>query len=85
MPGRDGTGPRGQGPMTGGGFGPCAGNRAFGVNVGRVGLGRRQGAGYGFRARVDYAAPESEKESLRLQKELLENRLKQVESRLDNL
>ncbi len=27
MPGRDGTGPRGTGPMTGGGFGPCGRGR----------------------------------------------------------
>jgi len=50
MPGFDGTGPRGMGPMTGGGMGHCAvafngaGNRSFGR---RVFYGR--GGGRGFR------------------------------------
>ncbi|GAU09653.1 DUF5320 domain-containing protein [Desulfoplanes formicivorans] len=36
MPGFDGTGPRGQGPMTGGGFGRCSGT-GYGM---RPGFGR---------------------------------------------
>jgi hypothetical protein len=59
MPGFDGTGPRGEGPMTGGGFGYCTGNvqpetrpRSFG---GRGGFGRRSpgmgGRGRGYRNR----------------------------------
>ncbi|HDQ41957.1 MAG TPA: hypothetical protein ENN39_13150 [Desulfonatronum sp.] len=48
MPGFDGTGPRGQGPMTGGGFGYCAsGGYAQGVARGG-GLGRGRGQGRGF-------------------------------------
>lgn len=49
MPGFDGTGPRGQGPLTGGGFGYCApgrGPRGFGRGFGR-GMGRGFGRGYG--------------------------------------
>ena len=47
MPGFDGTGPMGQGPMTGGGFGYCgAGYRARTMG----GFGRGRGAGRGFRA-----------------------------------
>ena len=60
MPGRDGTGPRGEGPLTGGGFGPCGGGRSSrdwcgprgrggrgrGRSVGR-GAGRGMGAGRG--------------------------------------
>lgn len=38
MPKFDGTGPRGEGPMTGRGFGPCGG-----------GFGRGNGRGFGFR------------------------------------
>lgn len=40
MPGQDGTGPAGQGPMTGRGLGPCGGGmrRGFGRGFGR-GLG----------------------------------------------
>jgi hypothetical protein len=50
MPRFDGTGPMGQGPMTGGGFGYCgAGSRArttWGFGRGR-GAGRGFGAGFG--------------------------------------
>lgn len=45
MPGLDGTGPSGLGPMTGGGFGRCADGSA-GV---RRGAGRGAGAGRGRR------------------------------------
>lgn len=55
MPGGDGTGPMGQGPMTGRGAGYCAGlgmpgyaNRGFGYGMG-CGFGR--GGGRGFRHR----------------------------------
>jgi len=57
MPNFDGTGPRGQGPFTGGGRGYCVGYPAAGYNnsvpghggfgYGR-GLGRRYGRGQGF-------------------------------------
>ena len=49
MPGMDGTGPNGMGPMTGGGFGVCAqpdnAKRGAGLGRGR-GFGRRCGRGY---------------------------------------
>ena len=45
MPGYDGTGPEGKGPMTGRKIGPCAGVPA---GQGR-GLGRGQGLGRGRR------------------------------------
>lgn len=56
MPGGDGTGPMRQGPMTGGGFGPCgdgAGQRGAGGGYGRGagGFGRGFGRGQGFRNR----------------------------------
>ncbi len=45
MPGRDGTGPMGRGPMTGRGLGRCG----AGLGRGRgLGLGRRNGFGFGF-------------------------------------
>lgn len=61
MPGQDQTGPAGQGPMTGKGFGQCgAGNKAptgrgmgrgaqrgFGRGMGRCGRGRGMGFGPG--------------------------------------
>ncbi len=56
MPGFDGTGPMGQGPMTGGGFGNCVtgagvparrfGGTFFGRGLGR---GQRAGGGRGWR------------------------------------
>ncbi|MFC1580455.1 DUF5320 domain-containing protein [Thermodesulfobacteriota bacterium] len=47
MPGYNGTGPRGEGPMTGGGFGSCApGGIGYGRSFGR-GFGPGRGRGYG--------------------------------------
>jgi len=49
MPGGDGTGPLGQGPMTGRGLGYCAGYAAPGFMAGgRIGLGFRRGFGWGY-------------------------------------
>lgn len=59
MPGFDGTGPRGMGSMTGGGFGYCTGfapaRRPFGGAFGRgfrcgMGYGHGRGFGRGYRA-----------------------------------
>lgn len=44
MPGRDGTGPNGEGPLTGGGRGNCTGE------VYARGVPRRDGSGRGTRA-----------------------------------
>ncbi|NMC48807.1 MAG: DUF5320 domain-containing protein [Desulfovibrio sp.] len=64
MPGFDGTGPRGAGPMTGGGFGYCGpagpvGGRGMGFGRGafggRGGMGRRWFGGY--RGPVPYQVP----------------------------
>lgn len=78
MPGYDGTGPRGEGPMTGGGFGYCAGDvrpifgraRGFGRGGGfGRGLGRGFGRGRGWRYRANYGpayvepAPTKEEEA----------------------
>ncbi len=54
MPGFDGTGPLGQGAMTGGGFGYCGTGRRPGYGLaGRgLGLGRRLGRGYAYRRPV---------------------------------
>ena len=51
MPVRNGTGPMGQGPMTGRGLGNCPGaaNTAYGYRMG-LGMGRRSGFGMGRRA-----------------------------------
>lgn len=60
MPGRDQTGPLGEGPMTGGGWGPCAGvggrpvggGPRFGRALSAVGTGVA-GRGRGFRNRFN--------------------------------
>jgi hypothetical protein len=65
MPGFDGTGPMGYGPLTGRGLGPCGGGLAF-----RRGFGR----GFGWR----YAEPVTiTKEE---QKKILEAELKEIEA-----
>jgi len=63
MPARDSTGPNGEGPLTGGGFGPCGTETGANVPVGHrrpfrfwrfgggrraFGYGRGRGRGYGF-------------------------------------
>ncbi|MBN2081631.1 DUF5320 domain-containing protein [bacterium] len=54
MPGFDRTGPRGQGPLTGGGRGPCGGGRYAnrgdysGYGLGRGGRPYGGGRGYGY-------------------------------------
>ncbi len=79
---RDGTGPFGQGPMTGRGMGPCAGNarRMGGRGMGR-GYGFRRGMGYGMGfAPPVYAAPT--KEMLQSEKAMLEAELKAMDEQL---
>lgn len=71
MPFYDGTGPRGMGPMTGRGLGPC----------GR-GLGLRRGYG----RRYAYSPSKtSERELLKEDKELLEKELEEINKRLKEL
>ena len=60
MPSGDGTGPSGQGPMTGRGMGFCSGYNMPGFMNPRLrrgfGLGRGFGRGFGFRRRA-FVAP----------------------------
>ena len=50
MPGLDGTGPWGEGPMTGGGRGYCnSARKVYGPNYANYGWGRGPGRGRGFR------------------------------------
>ena len=78
MPGFDRTGPFGNGPMTGRGFGPC----------GR-GMGRGMGRGRGFRRFAPAQAYEYTKEDeaadLKMEKELAERDLKAINDRLKEL
>jgi hypothetical protein len=91
MPGRDGTGPIGVGPMSGRGLGVCsAGAPGYGAGRGLgLGFGRRGGRGYG-RGFGGYAAsdrddPMTRKEALAEQKKLLKDRLDYVNRQLDEL
>lgn len=49
MPNRNGTGPMGEGPMTGRGLGPCGRGQRTGRTDRRPRLGRRLGRGFGRR------------------------------------
>ncbi|MDD3774200.1 MAG: DUF5320 domain-containing protein [Patescibacteria group bacterium] len=69
MPRQDGTGPQGQGPMTGRGMGPC-------------GLGLRRGGGYGIRR---FISPKNEIVALTEEQKILEEELKAVKEELETL
>lgn len=80
MPGRDGTGPMGQGTMSGRGLGYCTG-------IGH-GFGRGMGLGYGVRRcfggfNVRQLSCMTDKEVLTEQKELLNKRLDAINKQLD--
>jgi hypothetical protein len=90
MPGYDGTGPIGQGAMTGRGFGSCA----TGVVAGRrfLGFGRGRGAGraLGFRRRVSavdsyISEPKEELSTLKQEAEYIKRDLNNVETRIKEL
>jgi len=100
MPGFDGTGPRGMGPMTGGGRGFCN-PRGIGAGSGRgygMGYGRGRGMGYGRGRGMPYGAPqawaapyparmtrEDEVEYLKSDADALRQELEQIENRLKEL
>lgn len=96
MPRRDGTGPAGQGSMTGRGMGFCAGFNSPGFSNG--GFGRGMGRGFAWRARAFKNMPfqvemdNSEKISQRSEKQFLEQELdalkdemQEVEKRLKEI
>ena len=82
MPGMNGTGPVGAGPMTGRGFGNC--NKA---NVNSGFYGRRMGRGFGFRRfyETPEITPEQQKDMLQQQKSLLERELTSIGEQLEKL
>lgn len=92
MPGRDGTGPMGGGPMTGRGLGVCLGTAAaggaayFGVRslcrCGR-GLGLGRGFGRGFSANAAFTG--SEKDVLTSERDALKERLDVIDKKLESL
>ncbi len=93
MPGMDGKGPAGQGPMTGRGLGPCGRGLARGRAPARgLGLGRGWGRGLGFglglalgwcrRAAWWAGTPAEEREVLKARQEVLERQLELVKQQL---
>ncbi len=93
MPGFDGTGPRGEGPMTGGGFGYCSGGQPARPRFGRGAFGGR-GRGNRFRylsvpGRVLYPQVPLDKnqeiQQLKQDKENLEKTLEQLNKRISEL
>ena len=74
MPGEDGTGPLGEGPMTGRGLGPCGRGLAK-----RKGLGRGLGRGFGFATRESIELSKEE------QKKILEEEKAAIEKKISEL
>jgi hypothetical protein len=84
MPRGDGTGPMGMGPMTGRGFGFCAGYAYPGFYFGRGFRRHAFGPMYSRYPAGAFVAPTQEG-ALREQAEYLEEQLRQVNRRLDSL
>jgi hypothetical protein len=96
MPGRDGTGPMGLGPMTGRGAGYCGGhNAAQGAGRG-LGLGFRGGcgAGRGSRGRrnmfnatglTGWQRAATASPTVNVEKQTLETEIETVQSQLDTM
>ncbi|AWB10954.1 hypothetical protein TDSAC_1618 [Thermodesulfobium acidiphilum] len=96
MPRGDGTGPLGQGPMTGRGLGYCSGNTlpgfaAAGYRIGRgfFGRGRRffcRGLGWvGLPIYSAYNNPQAEKSFLQNQLNALEKAVEVIKDRLNSI
>ena len=88
MPGFDGTGPQGMGPMTGGGRGFCS---PWGGGLRQYAFPRRAGyafpryGAYGFRPFAPRVTREQELEFLKGQAEALRDELKELETEIGNL
>jgi len=77
MPRQDRTGPMGQGPLTGMGFGPCGNGCGTQRGFGR-GFGFGRGRGMGFGRGFCYAAPSALTEAE--EKKILEAELNEIEA-----
>ena len=89
MPGGDGTGPLGQGPMTGRGAGFCAGFSTGGYAnpLPRVGRGRRIGRGFRRMAFAQRMIPvyHAEEPTREQEKQYLENEVSAIEAEENTL
>ncbi|MDY0236289.1 MAG: DUF5320 domain-containing protein [Gudongella sp.] len=83
MPRYNGTGPRGQGPLTGRGMGYCA-QRTPGYDTRGYGRGIGCGMGRGFGRGLGYAPIVSEREMLEENMRYLEEELNAVKAALGN-
>ena len=83
MPGFDGTGPRGMGPMTGGGRGFCAIPR-YGVPRGMPGYGARPFTP-GATPLAPHMTRERELDFLKTQAQAMKEQLEQIEARIQQL
>jgi len=84
MPFRDGTGPLGQGPMTGRGLGLCGGGMGFGRGYGR-GRGWRRWGYYPSVYPVAQPTAKEEKEMVKEEMNALKEQIKVFEDRLQEL
>ena len=94
MPGFDGTGPRGMGPMTGGGRGFCS-PWGLPAGLGAYGIPRWRGYGYPYYAARPFTpevmpyppnvSREQELDFLRSEAEALRQDLKTLENRIERL
>ncbi len=85
MPGRDKTGPRSEGAMSGRGMGDCAGERGNATFLGGFGFGRRRRFGYGGSAgsgRNRSGRYENDQEALNSEIGFLKKRLSWLEKLL---
>ena len=85
MPGRNMTGPRGEGSLTGRGMGPCGGGTADGAPMqgadrGAFGCRRAYGRGFGYGGN---ASPDDQKEMLQQRKRSLERQLDHLSKKLE--
>jgi hypothetical protein len=84
MPRRDGTGPMGQGSMTGKGFGNCLswGIPALAGAAMAFGFGRGRGFGRGFARGFGFGSPSKKEEltALKEQAKSIQNRISELEN-----
>lgn len=86
MPGMNGTGPQGSGPMTGRRMGKCASAAGVAPHYG-YGMGRGHGRGMGYRRFNDFQelTPEQHKEMLAERKSFLEKELAGINDQIEKL